>query len=187
MKQTMKAIRYDLYRIRGRTDTVTLMKTFLTSRIFRRILYFRKYQETGKIGKILIKLLNHFLFQRMSVELPWSVKLGKGILFLHPYNITLNSDCAIGENCTIMKGVTIGNTKGQNAGTPIIGNNVYVGLNATVVGNIRIGDDVLIAPNSFVNFDVPDGALVIGNPGIVHKKDKASDLYIVNSLEKFHV
>ncbi len=184
MKQIMKAIRYDLYRMRGRTDTVTLVKTFLTSRVFRRVFYFRKYQEAGRIGKQAVKLFNHFLFKRMSLELPWTVKLGKGVLFLHPYSITFNGNCVIGDNCTIMKGVTIGNTKTGKVGTPIIGDNVYIGLNSTVVGGIVIGNDVMIAPNTFVNFDVPDGALVLGSPGVVHPKTKASAPYIVNSIEK---
>ena len=44
-------------------------------------------------------------------------------------------------------------------------------LNSTVVGNIKIGNNVLIAPNSFVNFDVPDNSVVIGNPAVIHKKE----------------
>ena len=180
----MRNIQYDLFRLTGRTDKKTFIKTMLSNRAFRRVYYYRKYQESGRVGKRIISILNHFLFCKMSVELPWSAKIGKGVLFLHPYNITFNSKTIIGDNCTIMKGVTIGNTKGPNGGTPTIGNNVYIGLNSTIVGNIHIGNDVLIAPNSFVNFDIPDGSLVIGNPGVIHKKEKASALYIVNSIEE---
>jgi len=66
---------------------------------------------------------------------------------------------------------------------PIIGDNVSVQANAIVVGGIRIGDDVLIAPNSFVNIDIPDGAIAIGNPCKIIKKEKASSNYIVYKLE----
>ncbi|MBO5613533.1 MAG: serine acetyltransferase [Prevotella sp.] len=118
----------------------------------------------------------------MSVELPRSVKLGKGALLLHPYSITFNTTCVIGDNVTILKGATIGESKTGKIGSPIIGNNVYIGLNSTVVGNIHIGNDVMIAPNTFVNFDVPDGALVLGSPGVIHEKEKASKLYISNSI-----
>ena len=58
------------------------------------------------------------------------------------------------------------------------GNCVAIGINATVIGNIHIGDDVMIAPNSFVNFDVPDHSVVIGNPGVIHSKDDATKRYI---------
>lgn len=180
----MEDIQYDLYRITGKIDGWTFIKTLFSNRAFRRLYYYRKYRQNGRVGKKVISILSHMLFTKMSIELPWSIELGKGVLLLHPYSITFNSKTIIGDNCTIMKGVTIGNTKGPNGGTPIIGNNVYIGLNATVIGNIHIGNNVLIAPNSFVNFDVPDGALVIGNPGVVHKKEKASSLYIVNSIEE---
>ena len=46
------------------------------------------------------------------------------------------------------------------------------------MGNIRIGNDVLIAANSFVNFDVPDHSIVIGNPGVVHHRNNATEGYI---------
>ena len=183
----MEDIKYDLYRLNANTSISKAITTFFSNRMFRRLCYYRRYKRANKLERKMIALLNHFLFRKMSVELPWTVEMGKGVLFLHPYSITFNSKTVIGDNCTIMKGVTIGNTKGPNGGTPVIGNNVYIGLNATIVGNIHIGNDVLIAPNSFVNFDVPDGSLVIGNPGVVHKKEKASSSYIVNSIEDLTV
>lgn len=182
-----KKIQYDLYRIRGKVSNRLFIATLLTSRIFRRVFYFRKYQESGKIGKAVIRFFTFFLNRKMSVELPWNVKIGKGVLFLHPYSITLNSRCVIGDNCTIMKGVTIGNTKGTNAGVPTIGDNVYLGVNSTVVGNIHVGNDVLIAPNSYINFDVPDGAIVLGNPGVIHKRERASAVYIVNDINNIKI
>lgn len=53
-----------------------------------------------------------------------------------------------------------------------------MGINATVVDNIKIGDNVIIAPNSFVNFDVPNHSVVIGNPATIHHKDNATQGYI---------
>ncbi len=50
------------------------------------------------------------------------------------------------------------------------------------MGGVKIGDDVMIAANTFVNFDVPNGALVIGSPGVIHLKEKASEPYIKNSI-----
>lgn len=55
-------------------------------------------------------------------------------------------------NCNIHKGVTIGQeNRGKRQGTPIIGDNVWIGMNVTIVGNIKIGNDVLIAPNTYLN------------------------------------
>ena len=61
---------------------------------------------------------------------------------------------------------------------PFIGNRLAIGITATVIGNITIGDDVMIAPNSFVNFNVPSHSIVIGNPGVIHHKEKATVGYI---------
>lgn len=101
---------------------------------------------------------------------------------LHPYNITINPNAIIGQNLTILKGATIGITKGKNAGAPRIGNNIYIDPNATLVGDIEIGDDVLIAANSFVNSNVPSHSVVIGNPGVVHHKENAAVDYITNPI-----
>lgn len=59
---------------------------------------------------------------------------------------------------------------GLRAGCPTIGNNVTICMNSSVVGGITIGNDVVIAANSFVDFDVPDGSVVVGSPGVIHKR-----------------
>lgn len=90
----------------------------------------------------------------------------------------------IGNNCNIGPNVTIGQTnKGSRKGVPVIGNKVWIGTGAVIVGKVTIGDHVLIAPNSFVNFDVPPNSLVIGNPGQVIAKDASVvDGYIDNII-----
>lgn len=75
----------------------------------------------------------------------------------------------------ITHGVTIGrDVRGKRRGVPKIGNRVAIRANSTVVGNITIGDDVVIAPNTFVNFDVPSDSIVIGNPAKVIQKNDAA-------------
>lgn len=97
----------------------------------------------------------------------------------HAYNITINAAAKIGKNCNIHKGVVIGQTnRGKNKGVPTIGNEVWIGINAAIVGNITIGDDVLIAPNSFVNVDVPSHSVVYGNPCTIHPRPHATEGYI---------
>lgn len=67
---------------------------------------------------------------------------------------------------------------GVKKGVPTIGNDVWIGPNAVVVGGITIGDNVLIAANSFVNFDVPPDSIVIGNPGKIIPSKRATEGYI---------
>lgn len=181
----MKDFYYDLYRINCETGKSKLIKEIIFNKVFRKIYYYRKYQTASFMGRKIIKILNHFLSKNLTIDLPFSCKIGKGLLLLHPYSIAFNSNCIIGDNCTIMKGATVGNSKTGRVGAPTIGNNVYIGLNSTVVGKVQIGNNVMICANTFVNFDVPDGALVLGSPGVIHQKRKASQLYINNSIEKY--
>jgi len=130
-----------------------------------------------------IKLYYRYMFSKIKekrgIELSFRSNIGKGFYLGHPYNITVNKAAEIGENCNLHKGVTIGQeNRGPRQGAPKIGNSVWIGVNATVVGNIRIGDDVLIAPNSFVNCDVPSHSVVFGNPCIIKHKENATEDYI---------
>jgi serine O-acetyltransferase len=72
--------------------------------------------------------------------------------------------------------------KGKRKGYPTIGNCVHIGINATVVGNINIGDDVIIAAGAFVNHDVPSYSICIGNPCRVIPRYGATDGYIINRV-----
>ena len=92
----------------------------------------------------------------------------------HAYNITINSRAKIGKNVTMYKGATIGcDTEGA-----------YIGLNAVIVGKVTIGDDVLCAANSFINFCVPDHSVVLGNPGRIHAKKNATAGYLLNIVRR---
>jgi len=98
---------------------------------------------------------------------------------IHPFDITVNDSAVIGDNAVLFKGCTIGSVRsGKRAGTSTIGNNVVVGCNAMVCGGIKIGNNVMIASNAFVDFDVPDNSLVIGNPGRIIAKEEPTKDYI---------
>lgn len=108
-----------------------------------------------------------------------SSNIGKGLYIGHPHNINVHPSAVIGKNCNLNKGCTIGReNRGKRNGAPILGDCVWVGSNAIICGKISIGNDVLIAPNAYVNFDVPDHSIVVGNPGIIKHCDNATEGYI---------
>ena len=59
-----------------------------------------------------------------------------------------------------------------------MGDMVWCGVNSTIVGDITVGDDVLIAPNAYVNCDVPSHSIVFGNSCIVKPHENAAEGYI---------
>jgi len=84
-------------------------------------------------------------------------EIGPGLLIHSPYSIGIGPT-TVGKNCTVGMGVLItGGAKG-------IGDNVYFGPGAKVIGNTKVGNNVVVAANSLVITDVPDNATVIGVP-----------------------
>jgi serine acetyltransferase/thymidylate kinase len=89
-------------------------------------------------------------------------RLPAHIYMPHPYGIVLHSQAAIGERVTIMQQVAIGDAEQGEAVAPVIGNDVYIGAGARVLGDVRIGDGVTIGANAVVTRDIPSGATVVG-------------------------
>lgn len=93
---------------------------------------------------------------------------GEGFVIMHTFGIVVNSSVKGGENIIIQHGVTIGENKGKS---PVLGDDVFIGAGAKIIGGIRIGSRVKIGANSTVIKDVPDGALVSGVPAVVVRID----------------
>lgn len=180
----MNEIMQDLYRVTGEYNRKRIIQCITYNLGFRFMFFWRKAKSSsGLLRKVYCKLLWN-LEKRTGIEIPLSADISGGLQMIHPYNITINSNAVIGKNCVLLKGCTIGNVKrGKNVGAPVIGDDFYLGLNSTVVGGIKIGDDVLVAANTYVNFDVPSHSIVIGSPGVVHHKDFATKEYINNRIE----
>jgi serine O-acetyltransferase len=95
--------------------------------------------------------------------------------------LLINSKTQIGNNCYLSHNITIGETKrGERKGSPVLGDKVWIGPGAVIVGKVIIGDNVLISPNCFVNVDIPSHSLVIGNPARIIAKEDPTNGYITN-------
>lgn len=167
----------DFLRMTGKRYPGSLLDYFqiFSRHNLRYMWWYRKYCEKNTVFR---KYKLHLFSVRYGLEIR-PKHCGKGLYLGHPYNITVGSGVVIGDYCSLHKGCTIGSeNRGKRCGAPVLGDRVYVGINATVIGNIKIGNDVMIAPNSFVNFDVPDHSVVLGNPGMIHHKENATEGYI---------
>lgn len=148
------------------------------------IRYMITYRKASLYGKKTIRgfyyrIKLNWLSVKTGIQIPTKAKIGKGFYIGHFGTIIINPETVIGENVNVATGVTIGKAnRGEHMGIPTIGNEVWIGTNAVIVGNVKIGNDVLIAPNSYVNMDVPSHSVVIGNPGVIHVKNSATECYI---------
>lgn len=148
-----------------------------TKRIHKRL----RRAQTAK--NPLLRKIHRALFRmtvaKRGLEIDPDTDIGAGLYMGHVYNITINPAVKIGKNVNIHKGVLLGQeNRGKRKGTPVIGNNVWIGINAAIVGNVVVGDDVLIAPNSYVNCDVPSHSVVFGNPCVIKPNDNATKDYV---------
>lgn len=150
--------------------------------LFQRL--YRKAQNAQiPLAKKWYRLLFKLARDRRHIELAVGTSIGPGLYFGHAYCITINPEAVLGKNINLHKGVTIGQeNRGKRMGTPVIGDKVWIGVNATIVGAIKVGNDVLIAPNTYVNCDVPDHSIVFGNPCIIKHRDNATEGYINRTI-----
>lgn len=142
------------------------------------------WTDKNKVMYMLVRLVYGYYKVKYNTDIPARCKIGGGFKIRHLGGIVFNPGVEIGRNVDCLNGVLLGQIDyGPKAGTPKIGNDVFLGTNSIVVGKIKIGNDVLIAPGAYVNFDVPDHSIVIGNPGKIIAKENATKGYIASPVE----
>ena len=108
----------------------------------------------------------YHLTYKLGISIPLVTEIGSGFYIGHFGGIVVNYETVIGKNCNISQGVTIGvANRGKNKGYPQLGDNVYIGPGAKIIGSIKVGNNVAIGANCVVTKDVPDNSVVAGVPG----------------------
>ena len=117
----------------------------------------------ASIIKLLAKALNAFVFKPRGIEIATTC-IGGGLRIPHLNGIYIHPNAIIGENCTILQQVTIGANEHRidYKSAPKIGNRVYIGAGAKIIGDVVIGNDVRIGANAVVTKSVPAGKTVVG-------------------------
>lgn len=139
------------------SDTKYIWKYIKTLR------FLEYYTNTNnRWGQMLYSYRLRKLGYKTGFQIPPNV-CGPGITIYHYGAIIINDKTRIGRNVVLYPGVLIGHkVPGQSA--PIIGNNVFIGSGAKIIGNVHIGDNVVIAPNAVVVKDVTSNTKVGGVP-----------------------
>ena len=164
----------DLYRITGTVDTGALLRQVLWGEGFQYVFWMRtcSYMRRGRFLRYSLYPFARFMLHRLTYKLGISIspatKIGSGFYIGHFGGIVVNDQSVIGNNCNISPGVTLGQVnRGKYKGYPHLGDNVYIGAGAKIVGAVKVGSNVAIGANCVVTRDVPDGSVVVGIPGRV--------------------
>jgi serine O-acetyltransferase len=125
-----------------------------------------------KLLRIPFSMIYKFLYRKIrnsyGIDLPYTVQLGRRVIIEHQSCIIVHGYSAIGDDCVIRQGVTIGNRHlNSPLDTPKLGARVNVGAGAKILGKITIGDDVNIGANAVVLADIPAGKTAVGIPAKV--------------------
>ena len=128
-----------------------------------KIIYAIKIPILSHLLKIVFQLVWFVMTTFYGIWLDLSNNIGKGFYIGHFSGIIIRGD--FGDYCSIGQCVTVG-TKGagKSDGYPILGDNIYIGAGAKVIGNITVGSNVVIGANAVVTKSVPDNTLAVGIP-----------------------
>lgn len=113
--------------------------------------------------------VNLFVANVTKVWIPPQVTIGDDFHIIHAEgSLSIHPEAVLGDRVGVMHNVTIGTN--MRAGAPVIGDDVFIGVNSTVLGPIRVGHRVRIAANTAVTTDVPDDSIVVGSPAKIYRR-----------------
>lgn len=119
---------------------------------------------------------------RFGIQIPPSTRIGNGFYIGHFGGIVINPRATLGKNVNISQGVTIGQaSRGPKKGCAEIGDCVYIGPGAKIVGAVKIGNHVAIGANAVVTKDLPDQAVAAGVPAKIISFNGSAE-YIIRTV-----
>lgn len=159
-------VKSDLYRQNGRVSFLLFLKDVLFRKAFKFVFWMRvaKYYDDKPIFRIIPKLMYCYYKRIYASDIDYRSEIGPAFSMYHVFATAWGAEVSIGSNVTILHSVTLGRKGGK---FPTILNNVYIGPGACILGDITIGNNVVIGANAVVAKDVPDNAVVLGCPGII--------------------
>lgn len=138
------------------------------------------YRIAHKLYKMHIPLLPKFFYRLIylinNCHVHYKTEIGEGTTIAYGgIGVVIHTNAVIGRNCVIESNVTIGG-RNNNPNVPVIGNNVFIGTGAKILGEVHIGSNSIIGANSVVLHDVPDNCSVAGVPAkILHTNIKIDE------------
>ena len=164
----------DLYRKTGRKGLNALLGALTADAGFKHAFWFRAASACRGHKTLRLFLYpfvravyNHYQYKH-GVFIPPTTRVGPGLYLEHLGDIVVNGRAVIGKNCNIGNGVTIGQTnRGARQGVPQVGDNVFIGPGAKIIGGVSVGDNAAVGVNCVVVKDVPADAVIAAGAGQV--------------------
>ena len=138
---------------------------------FKALLYYKiAHRLYRKKHLFLAILISERGKKKTGIEIHPGAQIGKRLFVDHGLGVVIGETAILGDDVTLFHGVTLGGTgKEKGKRHPTIGNRVFIGSGAKILGNITIGNDVKIGANAVVLKNIPNGVTVVGIPGTIVK------------------
>ena len=159
---------YISYKLNKKTNFINIFSFYLFNPCFKTITWMRicKYFSEKKIK--LLYFLSRLKYRHLQVK--YGIQIDYRLDILGGFNIHhYGGIVKIGKNLNIRNNTTIGNT---DKGVPEIGDNVFIGVNSVLIGDIKIGDNCIIGAGSVVTKSFDDNSIIAGNPAKLIRKIK---------------
>lgn len=116
------------------------------------------------------------------MDLPSKLAVGPGLSIVHGWGLVVSPNARLGCNVTLFNGVLIGRKdkitpNHRESSFPVIGDEVWIGPHAIVIGGVTIGDGAIIGPATVVTKDVPPHCVVVGNPARIVRENAEPDVF----------
>jgi serine acetyltransferase len=121
-----------------------------------------RFPVVGQVMKALYFVCFYLVQMLTGISIQAYADIGRRFVVMHFSCVFVLAE-KIGSDFTVFEGVTVGNIRGKSR-LPIIGNNVTLEAGCKVLGDVTIGDNVVVRANSLVLSDIPSNSIAIGNP-----------------------
>lgn len=167
----MGFIKEQIKTIKEKDPTVTCSVEVFLYPCFKALVYYKiSHYLYKKKHYLMARYISEKAKRKTGIEIHPGAKIGKRLFIDHGTGVVVGETAIIGDNVTMFHGVTLGGTgKEKGKRHPTIGNNVFIGSGAKLLGNITIGDNVKIGANAVVLKDVPSNVTVVGIPAKIVK------------------
>lgn len=138
----------------------------------------RLYHSGSFLNKIRAMRIHNKNIKLYGSEIYPQVKIGEGLYIPHCTGIIVGSTTEIGKNCTIYPNVVFGARYSPSKGNPVgrrhakCGDNCVFGANSSIIGDVIIGNNVVVGAGAVITKDIPDNAVVVGNNKIISDKEQ---------------
>jgi serine O-acetyltransferase len=167
-------LKFDLLRHSSVNNNISIIKAIFFNHAFHLVFFIRVgilLRKLPLIGGLLGGLIEYFIRIFFSSDISCKSKIGPGLMIMHGHDIVIGSNVVIGKNCKIFNGVTLGNkyTEVPDNAQPTVGDDVVISTGAKILGDILIGDNVIIGANSVVLMSIRSGCIAAGVPARIIK------------------